>query len=67
MGEPRCPNGHDSSLPPSYPALIYVACHRHGIDATWNEFCITCGVRHEPYMIYRHFHRMSEQAHRPVP
>jgi hypothetical protein len=61
-GELRCPNEHDSSVPPRHPALIFVACHHYGTDATWNEFCITCGARHEPYMIYRDFHRMDGKA-----
>jgi hypothetical protein len=65
LGELRCPNGHDSSLAPRHPALIFVPCHYYGVDATWNEYCITCGIHHEPYMIYRHSHRMDGQAHRP--
>ena len=57
--EPRCPNGHDSAIPPRCPALMFVACHHYSIDATWNEFC---GARREPYMIYRDFHCMDDKA-----
>jgi hypothetical protein len=53
LGELRCPNGHDSSLPPRLPELIFKACgHYRPIVATWNEFCITCGVRHAAFRIY---------------
>jgi hypothetical protein len=45
LGEPRCPNGHDSSIPPRCPALMFATCHHYTTDATWNEYCITCGVR----------------------
>lgn len=52
-GEWRCPNGHDSSLPPRLPALSFKACgHYRPKVATWNEFCITCGVRHAALRIY---------------
>jgi hypothetical protein len=53
-GEWRCPKGHDSSIPPNYPALMFAACghYRSTVVATWNEFCITCGVRHVPFAIY---------------
>ena len=61
-GRTAMPQWHDSSIPPRHPALIFVACHHYGIDATWNEFCITCGVRHAPFMIYRDFHRMDGKA-----
>ena len=39
--EPRCPNGHDSAIPPRCPALMFVACHHYRTDATWNTtlFC----------------------------
>jgi hypothetical protein len=52
-GKRRCPNGHDSSMPPSYPALMFEACgdYRHTV-ATWDEYCITCGKRHAPLTIY---------------
>ena len=53
------------SIPPRHPALIFVACHHYGIDATWTEFCITCGTRHEPFMIYRDFDRMRDQVQPP--
>jgi hypothetical protein len=26
LGELRCPNGHDSAIPPRCPALMFVAC-----------------------------------------
>src|ERR1035438_8556409 len=48
LGELRCPNGYDSSIPPRCPALMFVACRDYSTEATWNEFCITCGVRHAP-------------------
>ena len=54
QGEWRCPNGHDSSLPPRLPELIFEACgHYRPTVATWNEFCITCGIRHIAFAIYR--------------
>jgi hypothetical protein len=68
MPEPsdlRCPSGHDSSIPPRHPALIFVACHHYGIDATWHEFCITCGARHEPYMNLPGFPSHGWQSSRP--
>jgi hypothetical protein len=53
LGEWRCPNGHDSSLPPPLPELSFEACgHYRPTVATWNEFCITCGVRHFAFAIY---------------
>jgi hypothetical protein len=53
LGEWRCPNGHDSSIPTRLPELIFEACrHYRPTAATWNEFCITCGVRHEAFRIY---------------
>ena len=57
LGEPRCPNGHDSAIPPRCPALMFVACHHYTTQATWNEYCITCGVRHAPFRIYWHSFR----------
>lgn len=48
----RCPNGHDSSIPTRCPALTYFACGHYATETTWNEFCITCGVRHEPFRIF---------------
>lgn len=65
LGEPRCPNGHDSAMPPRCPALMFATCHHYSTDATWNEYCITCGVRHEPFMIYWHFYRMDGNAVSP--
>jgi len=49
----RCPNGHDSSIPPRLPELMFQACrHYRPTVATWNEFCIACSVRHAPLAIY---------------
>lgn len=59
LGEPRCPNGHDSALPPQCPALMFVTCWHYSTQATWNEFCITCGVRHAPFAIYWRTYRMN--------
>jgi len=52
LSEFRCPNGHDSSIPPSRPALMFAACRHYTTEATWNEFCVTCGTRHAPFAIY---------------
>jgi hypothetical protein len=52
LGEWRRPNGHDSAIPPKCPALMFVSCGHYAIKTTWNEFCISCGVRHEPFRIY---------------
>ena len=60
--EPRCPNGHDSSIPPKCPALMFVACHHYTSRVSWNEYCITCGVHHAPFRIYWHSFRMDEQG-----
>ena len=62
LGEPRCPNGHESATPPRCPALMFVTCYHYSTEATWNEFCITCGVRHEPFMIYWHVYRVDDKA-----
>jgi hypothetical protein len=62
LGEPRCPNGHDSATPPQCPALMLVACHHYKTEATWNEFCIVCGIRHAPFRIYWRSYRMDEQG-----
>src|ERR1022692_145489 len=51
LGEWRWPNGDDSSIPPKLPELMFRACDHYATEATWNEFCITCGVRHEPLAI----------------
>src|ERR1039457_1703405 len=37
LGEPRCPNGHDSAIPPKCPALMFVTCWHYSTQATWNE------------------------------
>jgi hypothetical protein len=62
LGEPRCPNGHDSAIPPRCPALMFVACHHYNTQATWNEYCITCGVRHDLFRIYWHSYRMDDNG-----
>lgn len=55
----RCPNGHDSSIPTRCPALTYFACGHYATETTWNEFCITCGVRHEPFRIFWDSYRIA--------
>jgi hypothetical protein len=60
LGERRCPNGHDSSLPPPLPELIFKACGHYATEATWNEFCIVCGVQHSPLAIYWRTYRMAD-------
>ena len=64
--EPRCPNGHNSTIPPRCPALMFVACLHYNTQATWNEFCITCGVRHVPFRIYWHSFLMDDLGVRAV-
>jgi hypothetical protein len=59
LGEWRCPNGHDSSLPPKMPELMFRACGHYATEITWNEWCITCGVRHSPFRIYWHAYRIA--------
>ena len=61
LGEPRCPNGHDSRIPPQCPALMFVACHHYNTRVSWNEYCITCGVHHAPFKIYWHSFHMDDQ------
>jgi hypothetical protein len=61
LGELRCPNGHDSAIPPQCPALMFGACHHYSTEAAWNEYCITCGVRHAPFRIYWRSYRMDDQ------
>ena len=62
LGELRCPKGHDSAIPPRCPALMFVACYHYRTQATWNEFCIACGVRHAPFRIYWRTYRMDGQG-----
>jgi hypothetical protein len=62
LGELRCPNGHNSSIPPRCPALMFVTCLHYHTEATWNEYCITCGVRHAPFRIYWYSFRMDGQG-----
>src|ERR1017187_6185080 len=59
LGEGQCPNGHDSSIPPKLPELMFRACGHYATEATWNEFCITCGVRHKPLAILWHAYRIA--------
>jgi hypothetical protein len=56
----RCPNGHHSSSPPRLPELIFTACEHYATEATWNEFCIVCGVRHAPLAIYWRAYRLAD-------
>ena len=66
LGELRCPNGHDSSLPPRLPELMFRACgHYRPTVVTWNEFCISCGVRHAPFRIYWCSYSMAGQVQSP--
>jgi hypothetical protein len=62
LGEPRCPNGHDSAIPPRCPALMFGACHHYSTAVSWNEFCITCGIRHAPLAIYWRSYRVDGQV-----
>lgn len=62
LGALRCPNGHNSAIPPRCPALMFVACKDYRTEATWNEFCIVCGVRHASLAIYWHAYRMDGQG-----
>lgn len=58
LNEWRCPNGHNSAIRPRLPELMFHACsHYRPTVITWNEFCITCGVRHEPFKVYWDFYR----------
>jgi hypothetical protein len=66
IGEPRCPNGHDSAIPPRCPALMFVTCWHYSSQATWNQFCITCGVRHAPFRIYWHSFLMDDLGVRTI-
>ena len=59
LGERRCPNGHDSAIPPRCPVLMFVPCGHYATEATWNEFCISCGVRPSPLGIYWHAYRIA--------
>jgi hypothetical protein len=59
LGEWRCPNGHDSSLPPKLPEVMFSACGHYSTEVTWNEFCITCGSRHAPFRIYWRSYRIA--------
>jgi len=65
LAEPRCPNGHDSAIPPRCPTLMFVTCWHYSTQATWNEYCFTCGVRHAPFRIYWYSYRMGEQVQLP--
>jgi hypothetical protein len=59
LGELLCPNGHHSAISPKCPALMFVACRHYSTEATWNEFCIVCGVHHVPLAIYWRSYRMD--------
>jgi hypothetical protein len=59
LGEPRCPNGHDSGIPPRCPALMFMACRHYSTEGTWNEFCVTCGQRHAPLAVYWRSYRIE--------
>lgn len=59
LGEWQCPNGHDSAIPPQLPELMFRACSHYSTEVTWNKFCITCGVCHEPFRIYWRAYRMA--------
>jgi len=64
LGERRCPNGHNSALRPRLPEVMFHACgHYRSTVITWNEFCITCGVRHAPFSIYWDSYRMDSPMH----
>lgn len=65
LGEWRCPNGHDSSIPPKLPELMFRACSHYATEATWNEFCITCGVRHDPLAILWRTYRIAGPVQTP--
>ena len=65
LGERQCPNGHDSSIPPQLPELMFRASGHYATEATWNEFCITCGVRHEPLAILWRTYRIAGRVHNP--
>jgi hypothetical protein len=65
LGELLCPNGHNSAIPPTCPALMFVACHHYSTEVTWNEFCILCGVPHAPFRIYWRLYRIDGQEVRP--
>ena len=62
LSEPRCPNGHNSAIPPRCPVLMFVACGHYATEATWNEFCIVCGVHHAPFRIYWYPFRIDDQG-----
>jgi len=63
-GESRCPNAHNSAIPPRCPALMFAPCSHYSTEASWNEYCITCGVRHAPFRIYWYSSRMdSKKVH----
>lgn len=65
-GEWRCPNGHNSAIRPRLPEVMFHACgHYRPTVITWNEFCITCGVRHTPFRIYWHSYRVDSLMHNP--
>ena len=65
LGEWRCPNGHDSSIPPILPELMFRACTHYATEATWNEWCIACGVRHDALAILWRTYRFAGRGQSP--
>ena len=41
---------------------MFATCHHYSTEATWNEYCITCGVRHAPFRIYWYSFRMDDKG-----
>ncbi len=48
LGEWRCPNGHDSAIPPKCPALMFVSCCHYAIKSTF-----TTSLLRKEYTRYR--------------
>jgi hypothetical protein len=65
LGEWRCPNGHDSSIPPKLPELMFRACGHYATEVTWNEWCIACGVRHAALAILWRTYRIAGRVQTP--
>jgi hypothetical protein len=66
LGEWRCPNGHNSAIRPRLPEVMFHACgHYRPTVVTWNEYCITCCVRHAPFRIYWHSYRVDSLMYNP--
>jgi hypothetical protein len=45
---------------------MFEACHHNNTQATWNEYCITCGVRHVAFGLYWRSFRMGDLGVRTV-